>query len=251
MVLVDNRIGSKDLIPHLEHWQIPCQLSTLEFGDAAFCGSGPDGGLLIGVEIKAVGDALLCMDDGRFAGHQLPGLVQTYARVWLVVEGAYSVQQSSARLTMVRSGKRSKLAGYGERKHNYSGLTNWLTTMEECGGVRVRQTVNRAETAAFIGCLYHWWSKPYDRHRSHLALHKQHKFPVKTNQPAGTFLVKPSLLRRIASELPGIGWTRSGAVAQHFQTVERMMEATVQEWMEVDGVGKTVAQSVYESLRKH
>jgi ERCC4-type nuclease len=245
MVLVDNRIGSKDLIPHLEHWQIPCQLSTLEYGDAAFVGCGPteDGGMLIGVEIKAVSDALQCMDDGRFAGHQLPGLVQTYGRVWLVVEGAYSVQQSSARLTMVRQGARSKLAGHGDRKHNYSGLTNWLTTMEECGGVRVRQTVNRAETAAFIGCLYHWWSKPYDRHHAHQAIHK-------SAQPSGMVLTKPSLLRRIASELPGIGWTRSGAVAQHFQTVERMMAASELEWMEVEGVGKTVAKSVFESLRK-
>jgi len=61
-------------------------------------------------------------------------------------------------------------------------------------------------------------------------------------------LYKPSLARRVAAELPGIGIGKSGAVADHFKTVRKMVEADEQEWTEVAGIGKTLAKKINEAL---
>src|SRR3954466_6367631 len=88
-VLVDDRIGSGNMVGLLRHWSVPVDCVRLDFGDAAFIGNGPDGPTRIGIEIKAVKDAVSCMVDGRFASQQLPGLVSEYDKVWMLVEGPY------------------------------------------------------------------------------------------------------------------------------------------------------------------
>ena len=54
-------------------------------------------------------------------------------------------------------------------------------------------------------------------------LHKQ--------MPTRGFLCpgKPSLVRRIAAELPGVGWERALAVEKRFRTIEDLMIATEEE----------------------
>jgi len=247
MVIVDPRVGSANLLGYLRHWGVECVHEQLDFGDAAFLGQGPDGPIMIGVEVKAVRDALNCMDDGRFAGHQLPGLISTYGHVWLVVEGDYSVQFNTGFLVLQseRSG-RNKVVEAGERgrrpPYTFAGLTNWLTSMECCAGLHVRRTRNRIETARFIGDLHSWWSKDWARHRSHLALHE--------TRPDQAILIRPNIVRKMAAQLGGIGWTRSGMVSARFKTVKEMVDATVEDWMGIEGIGKMIAQAVWRELHQ-
>ena len=75
MILVDSREGSKQLQPLLRD----SKLTRLEFADFAFTGSDRDGRISqIGIEYKTLPDVLSCIADGRFAGHQLPGMMKAY-----------------------------------------------------------------------------------------------------------------------------------------------------------------------------
>lgn len=173
MILVDERTGSADLIGHLRHWHVPCEMGRLEYGDACFVGNGPAGPNTVacGIEIKKVHDALNCMEDGRFAGHQLPGLVGTYERIWLVVEGWYRPDFTTGLL--LAPGERRRELAMGTRRFMYRDLDNWLSTMEIRANIRVRRVGDRVETARMVADLYGWWQKDWSDHTSHLALHDE------------------------------------------------------------------------------
>lgn len=238
MILVDDRIGSADLVGHLRHWSVPCAMERLTFGDACFVGNGPNGPVSVGIEIKRIHDALTCMGDGRFAGHQLPGLVATYDRVWLVLEGLYRPDFTTGLL--LADGQRRREITQGSRRFMYKDLCNWLTSMEIMAGLRVRRTGDRVETARVIADLFSWWSKQWGDHKSHVALHQ--------NTPVAVFF-KPTLARMVAAQLPGVGFTKSREVAARFHTVESMMEATLKEWTQVEGIGPVLAKRIYDAIR--
>jgi len=244
MLQLDNRVGSGDLTTYFTAWKVPHQLTRLEFADVAFIGNGPGAmDIPIGVEIKKVHDVLACISDGRFAGHQLPGLVEHYARTWLVIEGAYTVDYTTG-LLVHRRGKRVMPVSIGTRQFMYRDLSNWITTIETKTPVRVRRTSGRVETARFCADLYSWWTnKTWDEHRSHLAFDE----PL----PDRGLLVRPTLARRVAKELTGIGWTKSAAVAKKFRTVMGMCMASEQDWREVEGVGKTLAHKIVQELENN
>jgi ERCC4-type nuclease len=219
-------------------------MTRLEYGDAAFIGNGPKGPCPIGVEIKAVRDALNCILDGRFAGHQLPGLVRMYERVWMVVEGDWSPNFSDGILVVGR-GRHARPVHVGQRRFMYRDLDNWLTTMEICAGISIRRTRDRVETARVVADLFGWFSKEFSSHKAHLQFssHMSEWTP-----PAAQFR-KPSLARRVAAELPGIGWTKSQDVERQFPTMERMCGGGVGDWASVPGIGNLMAKRIHDSIR--
>ena len=241
MIRLDNRVGSGDLESYFRKWRVPFTLCRLEYGDAAIKGNGPNGSTIeVGVEIKKVRDALNSICDGRFAGHQLPGLLESYQCVWLVLEGQFSCDFESGLLTF-RKGKRMAPLSVGTRQFMFRDLDHWLTTMETRGGVKVRRTLSRMETARYIADLHSWWTvKEFEQHRSHLAFDE--------TMVDGDILLRPNLVRRIAAELPGIGWTRSKAVAARFGSVVEMVLANENEWKECEGVGQGIAAKVTKAL---
>lgn len=241
MILVDERTGSADLIGHLRHWHVPCEMGRLEYGDACFVGNGSAGPNTVacGIEIKKVHDALNCMSDGRFSGRQLPGLVSTYDRVWLFIEGWYKPDFGSG--ILLQAGERRRELSLGTRRFMYRDLDNWLTTMEQMGGVNIRRTGDRVETARCIANLYSWWTaKDYSEHRSHLALHGE--------VPDVALFVRPTIARMVASQLPGVGFKKSQTVSARFRTVEEMVNAKERDWATIDGIGPTMAARIYKAL---
>lgn len=237
-ILVDERVGSGNMVGLLRHWSVPVDCVRLDYGDAAFIGNGPTGPIRIGIEIKAVRDAVACMIDGRFASRQLPGLVEEYEKVWLLVEGPYTADNNTG-LLLAGVGKNRKEVAFGQRRFMYRELSHWISTMEICAGIRVRNTFDRLDSARFIAMLYSWYAKPYDKHQSHVALSEQDNFAM---------LAKPSLIRRVAAQLPGIGFTKSEAVAKHFGTVANMANSEESDWMKIEGIGLTIAQRVIKAI---
>lgn len=232
MILVDSRIGSVDLAK-----RIPAclgaptvELTTLEFGDLAFAGSGPDGDTLIGLEVKKIGDVIQCIVGGRFVGHQLPGLLATYGFSYLIVEGNY--REGPDGVLEVPWG-----AGWGQIASGFTveKLNNWLTTVQELAGIRIRQTYKRRDTAALAVSLYHWYQKPWTEHKS---------LNVIYNPPAGPRGVQlgphhePTPVERVASTMPGVKWMRAQAIGKKFSTVKEMVDAPEESWLEIDGIGK-------------
>jgi len=65
---------------------------------------------------------------------------------------------------------------------------------------------------------------------------------------SGLLLKPPSLVRRVAKELPGIGWERSLLVEETFDSVRTMVNAPLEQWLEIEGIGKGIATKVQEEL---
>lgn len=241
MLFVDSRVGSFDLAPVLKGLGAQVELTTLEFGDCAFCGNGPEGRpVQVGIELKKLNDMLSCITSGRFSGHQLPGLVQNYDRIWLVIEGIYRANPRDGILE-TRKGGDWRAVELGSRRWQYRDLESFLTTIEVRGGVHIRRTGNREDTARIVAGLYSWWTAgEFEDHRSHLALNHA------TRDVA--LLTRPTLVRRVAAELPGIGFEKSGMIAGHFDCVKDMVNAEEHEWTTLPGIGKTIARRIISEI---
>lgn len=238
-IIIDDRAGSADL-----HSCMPAgvsELGHLEFGDCAWVGSGPGGRPVpVGVEYKRLSDVLKCIVDGRFAGHQLPGLIRDYKFVYLVVEGLFKTDERSGVL-LQRRGSGWRKVTLGSRQFMGSEFERWIMTMEHKANIRYHHVTSLHAAARYILALYKWWEKGWDNHKAHLALHQ--------DRPDGQ-IVKATLLRRVAAELPGIGWKRSLAVERKFKSLSAMFNADVTEWCEIEGIGKLTAENVTRELRR-
>lgn len=251
-LLIDKRVGSGELAKYLAMIHLPVTVvPELPFGDFAFLGNGPEGSLVpIGIERKALKDFVNSFYSGRLAAHQLPGMLQGgtgFLVIYIVLEGLWRVDIQSG-LISVPSGKKNQkgkfvwedleVAGKG---FMYRELEHIMMTLENKGGVIFRRTGNKPETGRFISALYHWWTdKEWEAHRSHL------KF--KTLDADKALLIKPTLCRQIAAQLPGVGWVKSGAVAAKFGSVTAMVAATEKDWTEIEGIGKTMAKKIISAL---
>ncbi len=240
-ILVDDRAGSKEMARHIKG----SKLCRLPFGDISFMGRGPDERPIpVGVEVKSLLDVLKCVCDGRFAAHQLPGMLSSFEVLYLVIHGVYRPDYRTGELVVPRKIKGKTIwtpAHIGSRCFMYRELDAWIMSIELRAGVHVRRTGSAVETAFVVKDLAGWWDKDWDKHRSHLALH---------DPPEGELIRKPSLVRRVAAQLPGIGWKRSGAAAEYFGSVISMINAGVGDWFNIDGVGKITADKVVKAVIK-
>lgn len=229
MILIDRRIGSV----HYAKSLVPSQIEELEYGDAAFTGSG---NRLIGIEIKKISDAVNSLLSGRFADHQLPGMLQLYDCCYLIVEGYYRCDPESGLIQGYRGGGWSDITS-GRQRLTWQALDSWLTSIEMLGGVRIRRTTNEAETVRTIQSLYHWWQK--DDHKS---------LKVFNTAADAAAVERPGLVRRMAAQLPMIGWQRSADVAKRFDSVRNMALAELDDWTAIDGIGPGIAAKVWGAI---
>lgn len=241
MLLVDNRTGSVELAPHMT---LPFMLEELPFGDVCFSGHGA-GQVEVVIERKRIRDIMT--GKGRFAEVQLPGMSELFNFGWIIIEGIYRPGRDG--LLEIPGGMTGgKMAwvplSVGNRRFMYSELDKWITTMEtvvpiETGfQLRVRKTSTVQETVAVIENLYQWWQKDWGEHKAHQQF--------KSGDHVSVF--KPSLVRRVAKELPHIGWEKSKLVEQKFQSVGQMVNADVGVWRKIDGIGAKIATDVHDAI---
>lgn len=240
MIHVDPRVGSGDMAPALKALGCPVELVPLDFADCAFVGNGPEGRpVQIGIELKKLNDLLNCVVTGRFSGHQLPGLVQGYDDIWLIIEGIYRPNPRDGVLETLGGGQ-WRAVQLGAKTWMYRDLEAFLTTIEIKGGVRIRRTGDRQETARVVAGLYSWWcSSEFQDHRAHLAINRARDTAL---------LVKPTLKFEVASVLPGLGMMRAGMASGHFQTVRDMVNADAKEWAALPGIGKVTAEKIVKAV---
>jgi ERCC4-type nuclease len=215
--------------------RVPAELTTLRFGDVAIVGHGPDGPITIGVERKRITDLWGSLTSGRLAGHQLTGLIDEYRYRWLLVEGPYREREDG--LIEVPQGR-----GEWRRLSVLAlDLEAWLLTLQLRGGLALWRTWDVHETVRFIAALHQWWTKPWDEHAGHLALH---------TPPDSAILTRPKLIVRVAAELPGIGYKKAHRVSRKFQTVQEMANAEEGTWQEIDGIGPTISRAVTLAIQR-
>lgn len=238
MILIDGRAGSVDLIPLL-----PPDITkkvTLEGGDAAFFGYGPEGPYTfpIGLEYKTVNDALDCMHDGRLVSEQLPKMSEQYKRVYLLIEGQYKASPEDELL--VGRWKASQFTWSSFSKTTYTQFDNWLNSLVEIGRVTVKRSIDRPESAQQVHNLYKFWCKDYESHSSLLKFNKDRE-PYKFKQPNSKEI--------IARQLPGVGHDLAAKASEVFTTPLDLANATEEQWQQIHGIGKRKAKTIYQFWR--
>ena len=247
MILIDRRVGSCDLVDYLPKHL--CEIDSLQFGDVAFIGRGAeDAPVRVGIELKTLSDCLSSIRSGRLAGTQIPGLLQWYDKVCIIIEGAY------------RPGANGELEGFlygkwkpapftttaysshsrGTAPWTYNELDGWINTVTNVAKIEVKRSSSRRETATLIMGMYKWWTdKSYEQHRSHVGFDT-------SQHPT---LYKPSFIRRVAAEFPGVGWEKSSEVALKFGTLWNLTNADEKTWMSIKGIGKLLAKKAFYLIR--
>jgi len=245
-VYCSNLPNDQDMIKALGSIAMPLPLFT----DVCFSGVGDnDSQLVIACERKKIGDLCQCINDGRFL-FQMQSCKEAGADVLvLIVEGDCRPNPDDGLLEVPIWRQYVNVGGYYKRRQEwepvkptmtYSRFDQYLTEVMYLAGVIVKRSGDVRETAAIIKALWDNFQTPSSQHNS---LKQIFKPPVPTVQ-----LVRPSLVRRVAAELPGIGWDRSETVSEHFFTVRAMVEAGVKEWTSLDGIGKKTAEKAVLAL---
>lgn len=241
MIMLDPRAGSKDYEQRLRELGAHVVMQQMDFGDVVFYGSGHS----VAIELKKFDDMLTCVTTGRFAGHQLRGMIANYDEYYVIVEGLWRPNPHDGLLEVWGWDHDKKKHGWvpagrgKQRAWMYRDFDNYLTTMSERGGVRIKRSASEDETARMVVNLYSWW-QDFDGHRSHLALNRSRDTAL---------LTKPTLRFEVASVLPGLGHIRAGEAAGHFSSVLEMINADEAAWARLPGIGKTIARTLVNNIR--
>lgn len=241
MLIIDDRVGSKEFLSIMSSHSVPCTLEHLEFGDFAFVGRGPkQQDWSVGIERKALSDFLQCLHDHRFVGYQLPGMLSTYHSSFLIVEGVYRPDSNGYMETISWSGGWVRIQ-LGKKPILYSAFSNSLNTLRLRSGIQVIQTNSKIHTAFEVASLYRWFSdKEWEEHRSHLADY----------DPASVLNIKTPFSRRVAIQLEGIGAKKAARVEDEFHgSVWEMANADSKRWQRIEGVGKTIADRIVTEFK--
>lgn len=238
MILIDSRVGSKELLPHVHLSGCRAELSTLEFGDACFEGNGPSGKVLIGIERKTLGDMLNCIDDARYSAHQRPGMQSMYQRSILMVEGVWKPDRASGYIMTCIHALTWTPYRYRSTMVRYSKLFRYLLTVQMTGTV-VIITRDMEHTAYNICECFHYFQKKWEDHTSLLEVQK-------LNIP--DLRGKPSLVRRWASDLEGIGVKNSMEAEKIFATPYDLARSDETDWIRIPGVGAKLAKKIIREI---
>lgn len=239
MILVDSRIGSKELLPFIRRAGVLCELGSLEFGDAAFEGNGPSGKIMVGVERKRLHDMLNCIDDHRYTGHQKIGMARMYAKSFLVVEGSWMPSNPDGWLLEGFNGGSWVPCRYRSRRTIYSKLYRYLLSVQ-LSGVIITYSRDIWHTAYNICEIFHYFQKRWENHTSLLETQKL-QIPDMN--------AKPSLTRRWAAEIEDVGVKLSQEAESLFGSPLSLAESTEADWMSIKGIGKKTAQKIVKEIR--
>lgn len=242
-IYLDPRAGSGDLAPLLQD-RVSLVIEQMPFGDAAFDGHGPKGLCGVGVEIKKLNDVLDCAISKRFAGRQMPGMRETYDYCYLLIEGRWGMGERGQIQQVFRKGP-VNVVNEPKTPLTYSGFSRWINTIAIKAGFVTFRTNSREETADMLVSLATWWAKPWADHHAHQALDRSLH-----NHPSRMPLTKPGQQRIMIGESPAIGWEKSQRVLQHFGSIHAAVNAPVEEWMKIDGIGRKTAETIYHFYRK-
>jgi ERCC4-type nuclease len=253
--------NDRDLVRELGNSAI---VIPLECGDVNFFAVGgwkSDKESLVLIERKKIGDIASCIHTGRYLHQAQNGYEFGADFLILIVEG--DIKASPEGLLMTRrqvAYHQTFVVSPKSRRHKsalvspshtsrwypvepyieYSRLSQYLDELHWLCGIQVLRSANVAETASQIKALWTMFRKPPAKHGS---LEQFYHQPMRVD-----LLRKPSLVRKIAAELPGIGWERSKEIAVKFGSVSNMVVAGVDDWQTVPGIGKSLAQSCVAAL---
>lgn len=250
MILIDNRTGSKELQSLFPH-TVQTRLTRLQFGDFTWLGNGPNGPVPIGIERKTISDLVNCISDGRLSGLQLYGLLTSYYRAIIVVEGIWRSNPENGMLETWKRGQWGQLE-YGGQRWMGSAVHSYLHRLSADYGVLVWATSKPSETVQWMVDIYHSWQKKWDNHSTHYGFHHKRWDVSQTADEGGQVQVfKPGIVERVACQFGDIREKRAVEIGKRFGSVfEFVMTAVTdeKEMAKVKGIGKGIARGLKKEL---
>jgi ERCC4-type nuclease len=229
LISVDPRAGSGKYLPKLGVLAESC---TLKAGDFAWDGKSGGKKVPVGVELKTVPDAIACMRSGRFATNQAPEMLRIFDVRYFIVQGVY------------RNGPQGwiEIMKWGKWYPSipsvpYIALRHWLTSIRFLGFQVVELGYER-DVVDWLLAEFSWWQK--DEHTSLRQADFGGGALVGVEPPR----VRNSWARKMLRAVPMLGWGRSRAAAQHFGCIKTAVNASVDEWCAVEGIGKGLANQI-------
>jgi ERCC4-type nuclease len=213
--------------------------APLQFGDFSWYGLWYEKEpIMVCGDRKKLGDIISSVENGRHVAQVQRAYKAGYKFQFIVLEARYR-KGGNGLVEEYHNGH-----WYGHHSNlEYYRLEAYLNQMAWMGNVHLIQTETPRETVERVVELYSMFQMPPEEHST---LNQLYSPP----QPKASLMGPPSLLRRMSKELQGVGWGKSGLVEEHFGSVERMVNATQEEWQGIYGVGKTIAENVYTEMRE-
>jgi ERCC4-type nuclease len=212
----------------------------IEFGDFSFFGKWEGGQpYRITGDRKHLGDMLKCIEDGRFI-HQIQRAREAgFDQIFLILESVY---RASPRDNIVQV-KRGNGWVDAQPRTDHSRLDTYINELDVYAGVLVRRSRSLRETVEIVLNLYTMFQTAPEDHSS---LTKVWTAP---RPQAMSFLSKPpSLVRVVASDLPGVGWKRSELFDEEFDSVKEMINADRVRLTDMEGIGGKTADKILEAI---
>jgi len=240
MIFIDSRVGSAELLPPIKRLGVHAELTQLEFGDVCFEGKGPKGIISIGIERKTIHDMLNCIDDARYVAHQRPGMMNMYDKSLLVIEGVWAAGSGPnwEGLLITNKGAGWFPLVYRSQRVMYSKLYRYLLSVS-LSGVIITYSMTLEHTAVNICNCYHYFQKKWENHTSLLETQK-----LAIPDMRG----KPSLVRRWAAQLTGVGVKHSIDAERLFKKASSLAQADELDWLRVPGIGVKTAQNIVKEI---
>lgn len=227
-ITVDDRVGAKELADEL-----PLSIvARLPYGDFSWVGNGPDGSELeIGVERKTIPDLMDSLRSNRLVGHQLYGMLRYYNVVYLVIEGYVAVEKDHMKWFNMHTDYPMKYSEY------YSRLLSICHQL----GVTVVSTADRRTTVAWLWATYSWWTtRKWEEHESIKGAYVKRYWDID----------EPSPVKRFAEEFDTIGPVLASRLEKRFKSILKLSMASVDDIMEVEGIGRKTASYIYDTIRR-
>ncbi len=261
MILVDSATGSWEMEAIIRRFGVSCERTHLDFADACFEGNGPLGLVMVGIERKKLADVLDCIDTKRLAGHQLVGLRKQYKFSFLLIEGLWRPDTKSGLLLQghIRPDADGSNRIFwtenlgGGRKAMYHKLRRYLFSVS-MSGVSVIYTQDIVQTCYDIVELYQWFAKPWRAHKSMESMHTGYAgWNYETAKTDELMMIptldrKPTLVRRWAACIDGVGVTLSADAQRVFKTPLELANATELDWMDIPGMGLKSAKAIVKQI---
>lgn len=241
-VFTSNLPNDADLIKALGSAAVPMRLFT----DVSFSGvNDSSDNILVAIERKKIGDFSSCIQSGRLM-QQIQVCKETECEVMIVVlEGTCRSNPDDGLLEVPiwrlgQRGKRTQVWIPIKPTMTYNRFSQYLFELSYLAGVFVLRSADVRETASIVLALWDFFQTPPNGHHS---LHQIFSAPLGSIE-----LMQPNLVRRVANQIPGLGWSRSKIAANHFTTVKSMVNADVKEWSSLEGIGVKTARRVVSSV---
>lgn len=245
MILIDERVGSRELLGLIRGLGVDAELAGKLAADFQFEGNGPDGSVLVGFERKALMDLLDSMRKKRLAGSQIGPMMDTYDICYLVIEGLWRRGRESGMVETLYGKDWRPVRG----SFRFSEVSRFLASLRELGGIRTWRTSYEEETAAYIVEEFHWWQKPWNDHKTNNTMYTPEASHKRGGHKPRVFRQDVSLTEAWLTRLPRID-TRAEELATYFVSANDLANATVERWQAIKGIGPKTAREIVEEINK-